>query len=215
MTSKAAPIVTALARQVKNFTSCTVCQIGSPPLNGPYPAAELIWGGGTQDLSRHGQIDRTKSFLVLVHASNHDQAEQAVEELQQLWLGTDWLPVVALSQVAKTFSVAGDCRDEYPAGALFWLRNSTGNDAQYTTAAGGASYNSTTDRTTIPVTAALPSAVADGEIELYLGNTLATLGVVGVPQPFADDPPILRPGGLSRLRVDVGFNIEIRYAVRT
>lgn len=67
-------------------------------------------------------------------------------------------PVTAVNQGARRFTVAGDARLFYPAGAAAIVADSTGNDGTYTVAsatfAGG--------NTAIVVVEAVPSAVADG-----------------------------------------------------
>lgn len=68
--------------------------------------------------------------------------------------------ITALNQVARTFSVAGDLRIYYPAGGFVQAADSTGNDGTYTVA----SIVFAAGVTTITVTTAIPSAVADGHL---------------------------------------------------
>ena len=66
--------------------------------------------------------------------------------------------ITAVDQGARTFTVAGDRTLFYPAGGSVVVADSTGNDATYTIASSTFAGGSTT----VTVTTAIPSAVADG-----------------------------------------------------
>jgi hypothetical protein len=66
---------------------------------------------------------------------------------------------------AGSFRVPGDVAVGFPAGFRFTVAGSTGNDGIYTVKNGGSTF--ATGNTTIPVTQAVVSAVADGSVVQY------------------------------------------------
>lgn len=72
-------------------------------------------------------------------------------------------PVVAVTSGALgSFQVSGNRVANFSTGTTFVVRYSSGNSGSYTVGPGAPSYNSGTNRTTIPITGTVPSSTIDG-----------------------------------------------------
>jgi hypothetical protein len=76
-----------------------------------------------------------------------------------------WFAVSAVSTGAGgTFTIGGDETAQFAPGVAFYVAGSTGNDKPYCVA--GSAYNTAANTTTVTVTNSVPSAVADGRLEV-------------------------------------------------
>lgn len=77
--------------------------------------------------------------------------------------------ITAVDVVAKKFTIAGDKTNLYLSGGSLTVAGSTGNDGAYTVASNSTLVASDTE---IVVNEVVPSAVADGNLELVVGNDI-------------------------------------------
>lgn len=72
-------------------------------------------------------------------------------------------PIVGVTTGGSgTFVVAGNRTTQFPAGQNFHVRYSSVNDSLYTVSGAGSTYNSGTNKTTIPISSSIPDGTVNG-----------------------------------------------------
>jgi len=96
--------------------------------------------------------------------------------------GSTTYPITAVNQGLRRFTVTGPARNSLAGGQTFTVAGSTGNNGIYTVST--VSYSA--PNTTITVSEAIPSAVADGNVTNIFGTVQITDGQVKMADPAGD-----------------------------
>lgn len=97
----------------------------------------------------------------------HDKYEVVDKDENVVMQGSTGIEkdIAGVDTGANSFTLGGDVAAKFAAGQSFEVTGSTGNNGTYTVAAGGASYDSGANETTIPVDESVSDATADGTIK--------------------------------------------------
>jgi len=145
----------------------------TPLINGRYAPHSEIKATEDQIPRRYGTHVRVLGAAYKHGTSNDADPSVGIAELR-MYQDTDYAIRVSMSPMhpitrvvagaGGIFGIDGDWTEEFHDGDTFTVRNSTGNDDNYTIASAGVAYDAGNDRTGIEVTGTVADATVDGEL---------------------------------------------------